>query len=209
MFAGAAAALAAIGLVGGLQMAGHGETTNTQAADSTDRAQTYTVTPQQDPAPQVETPTVTTPADDLTDGTLGLSEHSHDTTDDSAAWAVPSTDTKPDPKVKTTAVRPVVIHKHAPAPANADSAADKPATTDKPVAPKDDKKKIHLGVADVSVGDGGLLGLVKVEKPADPADKSEPTDKSGDKDKSGSTPGGATGSSGLLGGLTSALPGGK
>jgi DNA-directed RNA polymerase specialized sigma24 family protein len=213
MFAGAAAALAAIGLVGGLQMAGHGETTNTQASDSTDRAQTYTVTPKQAaPAPEVETPTVSTPADGLTDGTLGLSEHSGETADDSAAWTVPSTTktTKAEPKAKTTAVRPVVIHKHAPAPANADSASDKPAS-ETPVAPKDDKKKIHLGVADLSLGntDDGLLGLVKVEKPADPADKSEPTDKSGDKDKSGSTPGGQTGSSSLLGGLTSALPGGK
>jgi DNA-directed RNA polymerase specialized sigma24 family protein len=200
MFAGAAAALAAIGLVGGLQMAGHGETTNTQASDSTDRAQTYTVTPKHEaPAPQVETPTVTTPADDLTDGTLGLSEHSHDTTDtadDSAAWAVPSTGTKADPKVKTTAVRPVVIHKHAPAPANADSAADKPATTDKPVAPKDDKKKIHLGVADVSVGDGGLLGVLKVEKPEKKSDSG---------DKPGPTGNGATGSGGVLGLLTNPL----
>jgi DNA-directed RNA polymerase specialized sigma24 family protein len=208
MFAGAAAALAAIGLVGGLQMAGHGETT--QAADSTDRAQTYPVTPKKAaPAPEVASPTVSSPADDLTEGVIGLSEHSHDTADDSAAWAVPAGGTKADPKVKTTAVRPVVIHRHAPAPANTDANADTPSSSASTTPKQDDAKTVHLGLADVSVGNGGLLGLVKVEKPASPSDKPASGDSSDGKGKTGSTPGGQQPSSTLLSGLTNGLPGGN
>jgi DNA-directed RNA polymerase specialized sigma24 family protein len=202
MFAGAAAALAAIGLVGGLQMAGHGETTNTQAADSSERTHNYTVTPK---AAAPETPVVTTVApDDAAADALGISEHAHDTTDDASAWEVPSTTKKADKPVKATAVRPVVIHKHAPAPAQTDAdTTTKPATAPSSTPKKDDSKTVHLGLADVSVGDGGLLGLVKVEKPADPADQPA----SGD--KSGSTPGGQQGSNTLLSGLTSALTPGR
>src|SRR5882757_350064 len=197
MFAGAAAALAAIGLVGGLQMAGHSETTNTQA-EFNFRTQKCTVTPKK-AEPAVQAPLVTSDTTDTAEGMLGISEHAHDssTVDDSAAWAVPA-DTTPAPKVHTTSVHPVVIHKHAPAPANTNSGADKPATTDKPAAPKSTAKKIHLGVADVSVGNGagGLLGVLKVEQPEKPSDNS---------DKPGPTGGGAQGASTLLGGLTNPL----
>ncbi|HEY2831339.1 MAG TPA: zf-HC2 domain-containing protein [Sporichthyaceae bacterium] len=194
MFAGAAAALAAIGLVGGLQMAGHSETTNTQA-ESSDGAQQLTV------VPKVALPAVQTQTPDLApaqpEDMLGLSEHTHDPDAPDVTVTTPAkADTSK--KVHTTAVHPVVIHKHshAPAPATTDSNADKPATNDKPTTPKDDAKKIHLGVADVSVGDGGLLGVLKVEKPEKKSDSG---------DKPGPTGNGATGSGGVLGLLTNPL----
>jgi hypothetical protein len=192
MFAGAAAALAAIGLVGGLQMAGHSETTNTQAADSTEHPQRMSV------VPKVELPAVQSPdlAPDPAEDMLGISEHTHDAAAPDATIATPAkTETKK--KVHTTAVRPVVIHKHSHAPApRTTEPTTKPASTDKPAVPKDDAKKIHLGVADVSVGDGGLLGVLKVEKPEKKSDS---------QDKPGPTGNGATGSSSLLGLLSNPL----
>jgi DNA-directed RNA polymerase specialized sigma24 family protein len=196
MFAGAAAALAAIGLVGGLQMAGHSETTNTQAAESSEGPQQLTVAPKVE-LPPVQSPDLT-PEQQPTEDMLGISEHTHDA---AAPDATVTTQAKTGAKKKahTTAVRPVVIHKHshAPAPQTTDSTA-KPAATDKPATSKDDeKKKIHLGLADVSVGDGGLLGVLKVEKPEKKSDS---------QDKPGPTGNGATGAGGLLGGLLT--PGG-